>query len=49
MLWCIEFSKDLPGEYLYCGGILLINDSLPAARILEIIEMFLGGEEVGDN
>lgn len=38
MLKYIILREDLPTEYFCCGEILLINETLPVARILEIIK-----------
>lgn len=35
-------------KWVYYEGFLLINASLPAARVLEVIAMFLGGEDAGE-
>lgn len=44
MLKYVGFMGDLSEEYLYCGGILFINTTLPAVRILEIIKEHLDVE-----
>ncbi len=48
MLRFVMFRYGLKADFLYHEGVLLVNASLPAARVLEIIGMFLGGDDAGE-